>query len=167
MPTYEAPIFLKARQRTTNDGPVSIDTIGATICSQDTTITFPQGGNIPIGNIPAGSNIQNIRIYSASTATPGGGTINIVFTPVGGSAVTIGTITFTTPTANTTTLYQVGTGIAPVFAQTAIWQNTGTVDGTLTVNTGLPAGVVWYVTVTYTYRNQNGSLTAQGAGYSN
>lgn len=167
MPTYEAPIFLKVRQRQTNDGPVSIDTTGATTVSQETTITFPQAGEITIARLPAGSAIQNIRIFSSSTVTPGGGGINISLTPVGGTLTTIGTITYATPTANTTTLYQLGSNIAPVFAQTATWQNIGTSDAVLSVNTGLPVGVIWYVTVTYTYRNMNGSLTAQGAGYSN
>ena len=165
--TLEGPIRVRRRNSPNNDGSIAPDDTGAVICSRDTTITFPQAGNISIANLPAGSAIQNIRIWSTSTATPAGGNINIAFTPVGGSLTNIGTITFATPTANTTTLYQIGTNIAPTFAQTATWQNTGTMDGTLSVSTGLPTGVVWYVTVTYTVRNADGSILPYGAGLTN
>lgn len=166
--TYEGPIRIRRRNPATNDGTNLLpDDTGAVIASQDVTITFPAAGEVPICRIPAGSSLHNIRILSASTVVAGGGNIPINFTPFGGSLVNIANITFAAPAVSTTAIYLLGVAIAPTFAQSLFWQNSGLVDGTISINTGLPAGVTWYVTTQYTVRNTDGSILPYGQGLTN
>ena len=167
--TFEGPIRVRRRNNSTNDGTAFTDDTGAVVATQQTTITFPASGEVPIAQLPSGACIENIRIFSASTVTAGGGNIAISLLPTGGTLTQIGTITFAATTAGAlnVTLYQLGTNIAPTAAGAATWQNIGTVDARLSINTGLITGIVWYVSVTYTVRNADGSIIPYGSGATN
>ena len=129
---------------------------GATTVTQESSFVFPLVPEQTIAQLPAGACIQNIRVVSASTIAAGAGPVPISFTPTGGVQTLIGNLAFVASVANAVAIYNI-TSVAPTLAQAAAWQNIGPVDGRLSFNTGLAAGVTWYVSVTYTVRNPDGT----------
>jgi len=185
--TFTTPIRVFKRNNPTNNGTIAPDNTGAARLSQQSYITNPISGTTSgatvlttadIGSttvtpfvLPAGSIIEGITLYqdTAATGLTGGViTVSIVQTStVDGSQTTtaIGTIT---PTA-------AGGRISGVFTATAataaIIENIGLLDATLTfsaatvsANTGTLGGTI---SVDYTARNADGSITAYGSGYTN
>jgi hypothetical protein len=185
--SFTQPIRVYKYNNPTNDGTIAPDNTGATRTSQQQYITNPIVGTTSgatvlatadVGSttavpfvLPAGAIIEGVALYQdvAATGLTGGViTVSISQTnPTTGAVVTtaIGTIT---PTA-------AGGRIAGVFTATAataaILENIGTLDATLTfsaatvsANTGTLGGTI---SVDYTARNYDGSITQIGSGYTN
>ena len=146
--TFTAPIRIFVRNNPSNDGTIAADNTGAAICSQQATIT---GGTATSIVIPAGSIVSNIIAYMTTAAgTPASNNVTIAGTVVGtlNDGAGVKTITF-------------GTGSAAV----ALLANVGTSDVTVSVTAG--ASAVGTLSVEYTPRNNNGTITAYGSGYTN
>jgi hypothetical protein len=185
--SYTQPIRVFKRNNPTNDGTIAPDNTGAARISQEQYITNPITTTTAsatvlttadIGSttvvpfvLPAGAIIESFALYQdvVPTGLTGGViTVSIIQTnPTTGANTTtaIGTIT---PTA-------AGGRIAGVFTATAataaIIGNIGTLDATLTfsaatvtANTGTLGGTI---SVNYTARNADGSITPYGSGYTN
>ena len=186
--TFTTPIRVFKRNNPTNDGTIAPDNTGAARLSQQQYITNPITATTgsattlttaDIGSttavpfvLPAGSIIEAITLYqdvAAGGLVGGVITVSISITnPTTGAVVTtaIGTIT---PTA-------AGGRIAGVFTATAataaILKNIGPLDATLTFSaasvTTLSSGSLGgTISVDYTARNADGSIIAQGSGYTN
>jgi hypothetical protein len=173
--TFTGPIRVFKRNNPTNDGTIAPDNTGAVQLTQQAFIapitttrlagaldTFDLGTTTAVPFvIPAGAVISTIRFYeTVAPATLTGGVITVA---VGG--VDVGTIT---PNTNGGILVMSPTATAAVAAALA---NVGTSDVTITftataitVLTGTLAGTF---SVEYTARNPDGSIIAQGAGYTN
>ncbi|CAB5219322.1 hypothetical protein UFOVP229_57 [uncultured Caudovirales phage] len=142
--TFNTPVRVFKRNNPTNDGTIAPDNTGAAIVSQQAAIV---GGTATQIRIPAGSIIHSITDYVTTAAgTPGA------------TDVTLGTDVLGTLTdaagVNTASL----TG-------TAFLANTGTSDLWLSYTAG--ASAVGVLSVQYTARNPDGTITAQGAGLYN
>jgi hypothetical protein len=186
--TFTTPLRVFKRNNPTNDGTIAPDNTGAARLSQQQYITNPittttgtttTFTTADIGSttavpfvLPAGSIIEGFTLYQDTAAgSLAGGVITVAIvqtSPVDGSltTTTIGTIT---PTA-------AGGRIAGVFTATAavatILKNIGTLDATLTFTaatvTTLASGAVGgTISVDYTARNVDGSITPYGSGYTN
>lgn len=185
--TFTTPIRVFKRNNPTNNGTIAPDNTGAARLSQQSYITNPIVGTTVAATVfttadigtttvtpfvlPAGSIIENVRLYQdiAATGLTGGViTVKIIQTsPTDGSltTTTIGTIT---PTAAGGVISIAFTATAAV---AAILKNIGPLDATLTftaatvsVNTGTLGGTF---SVDYTARNVDGSITPYGSGYTN
>ena len=122
--------------------------------------------------MPAGSIIEAISLYqdtAAGSLVGGVITVSISITDPSTGAITTTAIGTITPTA-------AGGRIAGVFTATAavatILKNIGPLDATLTFSaasvTTLASGAVGgVISVDYTARNADGSIIAQGSGYTN
>ena len=169
--TFTTPIRIFKRNNPSNDGTIAPDNTGAALVTQQATFSdVAAAGAITttkIGEssssafvIPAGSIISAVKLYE--TTAPSALTAGVITVAVDG--VTIGTIT-----ANAT-----GGVISMAFTATttaaAPAANNGSVDSTVTFTwarsaiTGTLGGVL---SVEYTARNANGSITPLGSGYSN
>ena len=142
--TFNTPVRVFKRNNPPNDGTIAPDNTGAAIVSQQAAIV---GGTATQIRIPAGSIIHSITDYVTTAAgTPGA------------TDVTLGTDVLGTLTdaagVNTASL----TG-------TAFLANTGTSDLWLSYTAG--ASAVGVLSVQYTARNPDGTITAQGAGLYN
>lgn len=142
--TFNTPVRVFKRNNPSNDGTIAPDNTGAAIVSQQAAIV---GGTATQIRIPAGSIVHSITDYVTTAAgTPGA------------TNVTIGTDVVATLTDaagfNSASL----TGVARL-------ANTGTSDLWLSYTAG--AGAVGVLSVQYTARNWDGTITAQGAGLSN
>jgi hypothetical protein len=149
--TFTGPIRIGTRQTTSNDGTISTSNYGAAVCSRQVAIVAGAAATIVI---PAGSIVHSITAYlnvvgAASRA------VSIVG---GGTTTALGTIT-------TTALGQISptlTGSAAVANRLA---NVGTSDVTVTLaSEAASAGVL---SVVYTDRNSDGTITPTGEGFTN
>ena len=146
--TFTAPIRIFVRNNPSNDGTIAPDNTGAAICSQQATIT---GGTATTIVIPAGSIISNVIAYVTTGAgTPANNNVTIDSTVVGtlNDGAGVKTISFAATSAAVSKL-----------------ANVGSADVTLSVTAG--ASTVGTLSVEYTPRNSNGTITAYGSGYSN
>lgn len=169
--TFTSPIRIFKRNNPSNDGTIAPDNTGAAVVSQQATFSnVAAAGAISttkIGEstasafvIPAGSIISDVKLY-ATTAPSAlvGGVITVAV-----DGVTIGTIT-----ANTTGGV-IGIAFTATTTAAAEAANNGSVDSTVTFTwartsiTGTLAGVL---SVEYTARNADGSITPYGSGYTN
>ena len=185
--TFTQPIRVFKRNNPSNDGTIAPDNTGAVLVTQQQFITNPiaatTGGNTvfttaDVGSttpvpfvVPAGAIISNVRLYQTGTISA-----------ITGGAITVA-IQITDPTTGNVTTTTIGTitpsatgGIAAIAfvntsAVTAILANVGPLDATLTFTaaavsalTGTLAGTF---DVNYTARNNDGSITPYGSGYSN
>lgn len=144
--TFTQPIRIFKRNNPTNDGTMSPDNTGAAVVAQDRPVV---GGVASTMYIPAGAIIHNVKAYvSTAAGTPGTPNVTLNGTVIGtlSDAAGINTITFDA-------------------AQAALLANIGTSDKPLAFTAG--AGAVGTILVTYTARNYDGTITAQGAGLSN
>ena len=169
--TFTSPIRIFKRNNPSNDGTIAPDNTGAAIVSQQATFSgVAAAGAITttkIGEssssafvIPAGSIISAVKLYE--TTAPSALTSGVITVAVDG--VTIGTIT-----ANAT-----GGVIDMAFTATTTAAtpaaNNGSVDSTVTFTwarsaiTGTLGGIL---SVEYTARNADGSITPYGSGYTN
>ena len=146
--TFTAPIRIFVRNNPTNDGTIAADNTGAAECTVQATIT---GGTATTVTIPAGSIITNVTGYFTTAAgSPSATNVTVAGTTVGtlSDAAGINNITF-------------GSGSTAV----GLLANVGTADVTVSYTAG--ASAVGTLSVRYTPRNSNGSITAYGSGLSN
>ena len=144
--TFTSPIRIFKRNNPTNDGTLAPDNTGAAIVSQQKAIV---GGAATTITIPAGSIIHSITNYITTAAgTPGATNVTI-------NSTVVGTLTDAAG-VNTASL---------TAAQAALLANVGLNDVTLSYTAG--ASAVGFLSVQYTARNVDGTITAYGAGLSN
>ena len=169
--TFTSPIRIFKRNNPTNNGVIAPDNTGAAVVTQQATFSgVAAAGAISttkIGEtaassfvIPAGSIVSSVKLYE--TTAPSALTAGVITVAVDG--VTIGTIT-----ANATggVIDMAFTATTTAAAEAA---NNGTADSVLTFTwarsaiTGTLAGVL---SVEYTARNADGSITPYASGYTN
>ena len=186
--TFTSPIRVFKRNNPSNDGTIAPDNTGAARISQQsyitnpittttgtaTTLTTADLGSTTVTPfvLPAGAIIEGFTLYqdvAAGGLVGGVITVSISQTNPTTGAVTTTAIGTVTPTA-------AGGRIAGVFtataATTAIIENIGTLDATLTFSaasvTTLSSGSLGgTISVDYTARNYDGSIAAYGSGLSN
>jgi hypothetical protein len=185
--TFTQPIRVFKRNNPSNDGTIAPDNTGAARLSQQSYITNPIVGTTSgatvlttadLGSttvtpfvLPAGSIIEGFALYQDVAAT--GLTGGLITVSISQTNPTTGVVT-TTP-IGTVQPTAAGGRIAGAFTATAatalIIENIGTLDATLTfsaatvsANTGTIGGTI---SVDYTARNVDGSITPYGSGYSN
>jgi len=144
--TFTSPIRIFKRNNPTNDGTLAPDNTGAAIVSQQKAIV---GGTATTITIPAGSIIHTITDY-ITTAAGSPGATNVT---LGGTVVATLTDAAGVNTASLTA------------GQAALLANIGTSDLTLSYTAG--ASAVGFLSVQYTARNVDGTITAYGSGYTN
>lgn len=144
--TFTGPIRIFKRNNPTNDGTIAADNTGAAVVSQQKAFV---GGTASTITIPAGSIIHSINAYVTTAAgTPGTPNVSIDSTVVATLSDDAG--------INTASLQ------AP---DAALLANVGTSDVTLSYTAG--AAAVGILSVMYTARNPDGTITAVGSGYTN
>jgi hypothetical protein len=146
--TFTQPIRIFKRNNPTNDGTIAPDNTGAAVVSQQAVISGITPATVVL---PAGAIIQTIQSY-------------IITAPVTGTApnvtidsVVVGTLS-NTGGVNTASF---GTGTTGV----ALLANVGSADATLSYTA--ITGATGVLSVTYTARNSDGTITAYGSGYTN
>jgi hypothetical protein len=146
--TFTAPIRINKRNNPTNNGVIAPDNTGAAECTVQAAIV---GGTPTVIVLPAGSIIANVRDYVTTAAgTPSATNVTVAGTTVGtlSDAAGVNTITF-------------ASGSAAV----ALLANVGTSDVAVSYTAGTSA--VGTLSVTYTPRNINGTITPYGSGLTN
>ena len=146
--TFTCPIRINKYNNPTNDGTIAADNTGAAQCTVQKA--FVGGTEVSI-TIPAGSIISNIQAYVTTAAgSPGTPNVAVDGTTVGTLADGAGlkSTTFTADGATATLL-----------------SNVGTDDVAVTYTAG--ASAVGFLSVTYTPRNADGTITPYGSGYTN
>lgn len=146
--TFTAPIRIFVRNNPSNDGTIAPDNTGAAECTVQTAIAGTTPATVVI---PAGSIITNVRAYN----TTAGGTPATPNVTVGG--VVVGTLS-NAAGVNTITFASGSAAVAKL-------ANVGTSDVVVSFTAG--ASTVGTLSVTYTPRNSNGTITAYGSGYTN
>lgn len=140
--TFTVPLRLNTRQTTSNDGTISPDTTGASVITQQATVTTSEDATV---YLPAGSIIHNFQFYATDTGTSRAVTLD-------GNA--IGTLT-TSGAVNQ---------VLP--SDAALAANTGPATSVLVAAAGSD-GSAGVFSVTYTGRNADGTITPYGSGYTN
>jgi len=149
--TFTVPLRLNTRQTTSNDGTISADTTGASMISRQAAVV---GGAAQTLVIPAGSIISNIKMYINVV----GAASRAVSLTVNGTTTSVGTIT-------TTALGVVSIAFTASAAVANLLANVGAYDCTITLaSEAASAGVL---SVEYTGRNADGTITPYGSGYTN
>lgn len=146
--TFTCPIRINKYNNPTNDGTIAPDNTGAAQCTVQAAIV---GGEETSVTIPAGSIISNVQAYITTAAgTPATPNVLVDGDAVGTLADGAGlkTVTFTSDGATA-----------------AILSNVGTSDVAVTFTAG--ADAVGFLSVTYTPRNADGTITPYGSGYTN
>lgn len=146
--TFTQPIRIFKRNNPSNDGTIAPDNTGAAVVSQQAVISGTTPATVVV---PAGAIIQTIQSY-------------IVTAPVTGTApnvtidsVVVGTLS-NTGGINTVSFGTGTTGVAKL-------ANVGPNDAT--VSYAAITGAAGVLSVTYTARNSDGTITAYGSGYTN
>jgi hypothetical protein len=171
--TFSTPLRIFKRNNPTNNGVIAPDNTGATSASQQVTfsgvnaagtiLTYQVGSPTTRDDlvIPAGSMISNVRFFE--TTAPSAFTGMVITVNVGATA--IGTIT------PTTTGGSISFVPAATTAAAALMANVGVNDVTLSFVVGTTSGVTGTlagtIDVSYTPRNQDGSIVAYGSGFTN
>ena len=148
--TFSAPIRVNTRQTTSNNGTLSADNTGAVVLTQQ--VPFVSGAAASIV-IPAGSIIHSVQGYvnDAATSRAVSLTVNGTTTSVGSLSTLALGVASATFTASAT--------VANLLA------NVGQYDCTVTLAS--EASSAGTLSVTYTARNANGTITPYGSGYTN
>lgn len=144
--TFNGPIRIFKRNNPTNDGTIAADNTGAASVSQQVAFV---GGTAATVTLPAGSIINHVQVYTTTAAgTPGTPNVTLGGTVIGTLSDDVGfhNITFAS-------------------GQMALVSNTGTTDKTLSYTAG--ADAVGILSVVYTVRNPDGTITPVGSGYTN
>ena len=183
--TFTGPIRVFKRNNPTNNGVIAPDNTGAARISQQQFIapitatrlagaipTFDLGTTTAVPFVlPAGAIIENIKMYQ--TVAPSALTGGVITVAIAQTNPTTGVVTTTTlGTLTPDTTGGVFTMAAPATAAVAaIYANIGTLDATLTFTataiTVLTGTLAATFSVEYTARNVDGSIIAQGSGYTN
>ena len=149
--TFTVPLRLNTRQTTSNDGTISADTTGASMISRQTPIVAATAATMVI---PAGSIIHSITGYLNVV----GAASRAVSLTVNGTTTAVGTLT-------TTALGKVEVAFTASAAVANLLANVGAYDCTITLaSEAASAGVL---SVQYTGRNADGTITPYGSGYTN
>ena len=149
--TFTVPLRLNTRQTTSNDGTISADTTGASMISKQAAVT---GGAAQTVVIPAGSIISDVKLYINVV----GAASRTVSLTVNGTTTAVGTIT-TTALGVASVAFTASAAVANLLA------NVGAYDCTVTL--GSEAASAGTLSVEYTGRNADGTITPYGSGYTN
>lgn len=149
--TFTIPLRLNTRQTINNDGTASADNTGASMISQQTAIV---AGAAVTEVIPAGSIIHSITGY-----------LNVVGAASRAVSLTVNGVTTAVGTLTTTALGKVEVAFIGSAAVANLLANVGAYDCTVTLaSEAASAGVV---SIQYTGRNSDGTITPYGSGYTN
>jgi hypothetical protein len=149
--TFTIPMRLNTRQTTSNDGTISADNTGAAMISQQSTIV---AGAALTDVIPAGSIIHSIDGY-----------LNVVGAGSRAVSLTVNGVTTAVGTLTTTALGKVAVVFTASAAVANLLANVGPYNCTVTLAS--EAASAGTLSIQYTGRNQDGSITAYGSGYTN
>lgn len=149
--TFTVPLRLNTRQTTSNDGTISADTTGASMISKQAAVV---GGAAQTVVIPAGSIISDIKLYINVV----GAASRAVSLTVNGTTTSVGTIT-TTALGVASIAFTASAAVANLLA------NVGAYDCTVTLAS--EAASAGTLSVEYTGRNADGTITPYGSGYTN
>ena len=149
--TFTVPMRLNTRQTTSNDGTISADTTGASMISKQAAVT---GGAAQTVVIPAGSIISDVKMYINVV----GAASRAVSLTVNGTTTSVGTIT-TTALGVASIAFTASAAVANLLA------NVGAYDCTVTLAS--EAASAGTLSVEYTGRNADGTITPYGSGYTN
>lgn len=146
--TFTQPIRIFKRNNPTNDGTIAPDNTGAAVVTQQAVIKDTTAATVVL---PAGAIVHQIQSYMITPpVTPTSPNVTI-------ASVTVGTLS----NAAGVNSASFGTGTTGV----ALLSNVGASDVTLSY-TGI-TGAAGVLSVTYTARNSDGTITAYGSGYTN
>ena len=149
--TFTIPLRLNTRQTTSNDGTISADNTGASMISQQKAIV---AGAAVTEVIPAGSIIHSITGY-----------LNVVGAASRAVSLTVNGVTTAVGTLTTTALGRVEVAFIGSAAVANLLANVGAYDCTVTLaSEAASAGVL---SIQYTGRNSDGTITPYGSGYTN
>ena len=149
--TFTVPLRLNTRQTTSNDGTISADTTGASMISKQAAVV---GGAATAVVIPAGSIISDVKLYVNVV----GAASRTVSLTVNGTTTSVGTIT-TTALGVASIAFTASAAVANLLA------NVGAYDCTVTLAS--EAASAGTLSVEYTGRNSDGTITPYGSGYTN
>jgi hypothetical protein len=149
--TFTLPLRLNTRQTTSNDGTISADNTGATMISQQVPIVVATAATVVI---PAGSIIHTIDGYLNVV----GAASRAVSLTVNGVTTSVGTLT-TTALGKHTVAFTQSAAVANLLA------NVGPYNCTVTLAS--EASSAGTLSIQYTGRNADGTITAYGSGYTN
>jgi len=149
--TFTLPLRLNTRQTTSNDGTISTPNTGAAQISQQTPIVAATAATV---TIPAGSIIHSIDGY-----------LNVVGAASRAVSITSNGVTTAVGALTTTALGQAAVAFTASAAVANLLANVGVYDVTITLAS--EAASAGTLSVQYTGRNQDGTITAYGSGYSN
>lgn len=149
--TFTLPLRLNTRQTTSNDGTISAANTGAAMISQQTPIVAATAATVVI---PAGSIIHSIDGY-----------LNVVGAASRAVSITSNGTTTSVGTLTTTALGKVAVAFTASAAVANLLANVGTYDVTITLAS--EAASAGTLSVQYTGRNSDGTITAYGSGYTN
>jgi len=149
--TFTLPLRLNTRQTTSNDGTISTANTGAAQISQQTPIVAATAATV---TIPAGSIIHSIDGYLNVV----GAASRAISLTVNGTTTAVGTLT-------TTALGKVAVAFTASAAVANLLANVGAYDCTITLAS--EAASAGTLSVQYTGRNADGTITAYGSGYTN
>jgi len=149
--TFTLPLRLNTRQTTSNDGTISPANTGAAMISQQAPIVAATAVTVVI---PAGSIINSIDAY-----------LNVVGAASRALSITSNGTTTSVGSITTTALGRVPATFTASAAVANLLANVGLYDVTITLAS--EAASAGTLSVQYTGRNQDGSITAYGSGYTN
>lgn len=149
--TFTVPMRLNTRQTTSNDGTISADTTGAAMISQQRAIV---AGAAATDVIPAGSIIHSITGY-----------LNVVGAASRAISLTVNGVTTAVGTLTTTALGRVEATFTASAAVANLLANVGAYDCTITLAS--EAGSAGTLSIQYTGRDADGTITPYGSGYTN
>lgn len=148
--TFTAPIRVNTRQTTSNDGTISADNTGAAVLTQQAAFVTAAASTVVI---PAGSIIHSIQAYVNDSASSR--TLSLT---VNGVTTSVGTIS-TAALGVASAVFTASATVANLLA------NVGPYNCTVTL--GAEASSAGTLSVMYTARNSDGTITPYGSGYSN
>jgi hypothetical protein len=149
--TFTVPMRLNTRQTTSNDGTISPDTTGASQISKQVAIV---AGAAATAVIPAGSIIHSITGY-----------LNVVGAASRAVSLTVNGVTTSVGTLTTTALGVVDVTFTASAAVANLLANVGGYDCTVTLAS--EAASAGTLSIQYTGRNADGTITPYGSGYTN
>jgi len=149
--TFTSPIRIFMRNNPTNDGTIAADNTGAAMVSKQTAIVAATAATVVI---PAGSIISNISAY-----------LNVVGAASRALSITSNGVTTSIGSITTTALGKVDAAFTASAAVANLLANVGAYDVTITLAS--EAASAGTLSVEYTARNADGTITAYGSGYSN
>ena len=149
--TFTGPIRIGTRQTTSNDGTISTSNYGAAVCSRQVAIV---GGAAATIVIPAGSIIHSVDAY-----------LNVVGAASRAVSVTVAGTTTSVGSVTTTALGKVAASFTASAAVANLLANVGTSDATITLAS--EAASAGRLSVVYTDRNADGTITPTGEGFTN